>query len=322
MNMISVIIPVYNASKYLSRCLDSILAQTFTDWRLLLVDDGSQDDSLQIMQEYALKNSQIEVFHKKNEGVSIARQYGLDKVDTPYFIYCDADDYVEPDYLEKLHEAIEQNHSDLAICAYQEEYEDHWSLMDTPNSSITGLIHNFLNDKVWGVTWNKLYKTSVVRENDIHFIPHLQMWEDLAFTIDYCLHANSVSFVHKPLYHYIQTSTSSITKNENLAKKWDRVIAIRHFENTMETVGRWREFQNSLLTAKFHVAYIAVDNIVTNERLLYFKKAFPEIFKSFFLLRKHPLIIGLVRLRLEKLLYMGYWVRVLKNKIRIIIKSK
>lgn len=320
--MISVIIPVYNASKYLSRCLDSIFAQTFTDWQLLLVDDGSKDDSLRVMNEYAVKDSRIKVYHKENEGVSIARQYGLDRVDTTYFIYCDADDYVEPDYLEKLHEAIEQNHSELAICAYWEEYESHQILMDTPDSSVDELIHNFLNDKVWGVTWNKLYKTSVVRENNIRFIPHLQMWEDLAFTIDYCLCASSVSCVHKPLYHYIQTSTSSITKNENLAKKWNRVTAIRHFEHSMETMDKLSEFQKSLLMVKFHVAYIAIDNIVTSERLMYFKSAFPEIFTSSFLLRKHPVVIGMVRLRMESLFYVGYFIRVIKNKIRNIFKSK
>lgn len=321
MSRITIIIPIYNASLYLSRCLDSILAQKFEDWQLLLVDDGSKDDSLRVMQEYAVRDSRVRVFHKENEGVSIARQYGLDRVDTPYFIYCDADDYVEPDYLERLHKAITENHSDLAICAYWEEYGDHQVLMDTPNSSVTGLIHNFLNDKVWGVTWNKLYKTSVVRDNKIRFVPHLQMWEDLAFTIDYCLVARSVSFVHQPLYHYVQTSQSSITKNEDLAKKQDRVTVIRHFEKSMENIGRWQEFQNSLLTVKFHVAYIAVDNIVTSERLGYFTSAFPEIFKSSFLLKKHPLVIGLVRLKMENLLYVGYFMRVVKNKIRKILKG-
>lgn len=321
MSRITIIIPIYNASLYLSRCLDSILAQKFEDWQLLLVDDGSKDDSLRVMQEYAVRDSRVRVFHKENEGVSIARQYGLDRVDTPYFIYCDADDYVEPDYLERLHKAITENHSDFAICAYWEEYGDHQVLMDTPNSSVTGLIHNFLNDKVWGVTWNKLYKTSVVRDNKIRFVPHLQMWEDLAFTIDYCLVARSVSFVHQPLYHYVQTSQSSITKNEDLAKKQDRVTVIRHFEKSMENIGRWQEFQNSLLTVKFHVAYIAVDNIVTSERLGYFTSAFPEIFKSSFLLKKHPLVIGLVRLKMENLLYVGYFMRVVKNKIRKILKG-
>lgn len=320
MNMISVVVPVYNASEFLARCLESILTQTFTDWQLILVDDGSRDNSLHIMQEYAEKDSRIKVFHKANEGVSIARQYGLDRVDTPYFIFCDADDYVECDYLEKLYNAIEKENSDLAICAYWEEYSDHQVLMYTPKSSMAGLIHNFLNDKVWGVTWNKLYKTSVVREHNIRFIPHLQMWEDLAFTIDYCLDAHSVSFVHKPLYHYIQTSMSSITKNEDLAKKLDRVTAIRHFEKSIESKGIWREFQNSLLTIKFHVAYIAVDNIVTNERIKYFKSAFPEIFKSSYLFKKHPVVIGLVRLRMENLLYVGYLMRVLKYKICKILK--
>lgn len=86
MSVISVIIPIYNASRYLPRCLDGILEQTFTKWQLLLVDDGSTDCSLDICNDYANKDNRIKVFHKENEGVSIARQYGLDKVCTPYFI--------------------------------------------------------------------------------------------------------------------------------------------------------------------------------------------------------------------------------------------
>lgn len=321
MSKISVIIPIYNASRYLPRCIDSILAQTFTDWQLLLVDDGSTDDSLQVMQEYQTKDRRIKCFHKQNEGVSLTRQYGLDRVETPYFIYCDADDYVELDYLELLYKAIKEDDADLAVCDYREEYKDKSVLMATSNSSVEGLVINFLIDKAWGVTWNKLYKTEIVKKHTLHFIPRIQMWEDLAFTIDYCLFSKKVSFVHKVLYHYDKTLDSSITKHENIQKKVDRVIAIRHFESTMKQTGKYDIYEKYLMLQKYHVSYIAIDNVVNRERLRYFLTSFPEMFGSSYLFKKHPLVLSIVNLKMTWLLYVGAFARKIKNKLRLIIKK-
>lgn len=321
MILITIIIPIYNASHTLPKCIDSILSQTLCDWTLFLVDDGSSDESLEIMNAYKDRDARIKVFHKENEGVSIARQYGLDRVETPFFIYCDADDYVEPTYLEDLFTSITKNNADLSICAYIEEYEDRLDQMDTPESSVDGLIHNFLNDKVWGVTWNKLYKTKIVKENNLKFIPHIQMWEDLAFTIDYCLCSSSVSFVHKPLYHYVKTLNTSITQNENIAKKKDRVLVIRHFESSMRERGKIEQFEESLLNVKYHISYLAINHFVSQERLLYFKTSFPEIFNSLLLFRKHPLVISIAFLNLERLFYVGYYARLIKQKLGLWLKK-
>lgn len=125
MNMpkISIIVPVYKAEKYLNRCVDSILAQTFTDFELLLIDDGSPDKSGEICDEYARKDSRVRVIHKENGGVSSARQRGLDESIGEYTIHADPDDWVEPTMLEELYNKANKEDADMVICDFFYEYK-------------------------------------------------------------------------------------------------------------------------------------------------------------------------------------------------------
>ena len=118
MPKVSIIVPVYKAEAYLHRCVDSILAQTFTDFELLLIDDGSPDRSGEICDEYAQKDSRIRVIHKENGGVSSARQRGLDEAVGEYTIHVDSDDWVEPNMLEELYKKAKQDDADIVICDY------------------------------------------------------------------------------------------------------------------------------------------------------------------------------------------------------------
>ena len=118
MPKVSIIVPVYKAEKYLNRCVDSILAQTFTDFELLLIDDGSPDRSGEICDEYAKKDSRIRVFHKKNGGVSSARNLGLDNVLGEYVTFVDSDDWVEPDFVETMIQTYEKFPWTIPVCGY------------------------------------------------------------------------------------------------------------------------------------------------------------------------------------------------------------
>ena len=115
---VSIIVPVYKAEAYLHRCVDSILAQTFTNWELLLIDDGSPDRSGAICDEYASKDARIRVFHKENGGVSSARQKGQDEARGEYTIHADHDDWVEPTMLEELYKKAKADDADMVICDY------------------------------------------------------------------------------------------------------------------------------------------------------------------------------------------------------------
>jgi glycosyltransferase involved in cell wall biosynthesis len=120
---ISIICPVYNAETYLHRCIDSVLCQTFTDFELLLIDDGSTDDSLKISNGYAERDSRIRVFHKENGGVASARQMGVDCMSGEYSIHLDPDDWVDSDMLKSMYNAIIQSGSEMLICDYFVEWQ-------------------------------------------------------------------------------------------------------------------------------------------------------------------------------------------------------
>lgn len=297
------------------------MAQTFTDWQLLLVDDDSKDESLQVMKEYAVKDSRIKVYHKKNEGVSIARQYGMDRVDTPYFIYCDADDYVEPDYLEKLYEAIEQNHSDIAICAYKEEYEDYAVLSELPETDYDDFVHNLLRLKIWGVTWNKLYKMSIARKNNVHFPAGLQMWEDLTFTIEYCMFAKSVAFVQKPLYHYVKYNGNSITSHEQISYSQNRVVSVQQIEKTIINSGCYEQFKDDLLWLKFHIKDHFLSSKVDKQRINAWYTSFPEVNGKLNKVDNHYLFHMLMVSHMAFLLYLPYYYRQLRFYTHKLIKK-
>ena len=120
---ISIIVPVYKAEPYLHRCVDSLLAQTFTDFEVLLIDDGSPDRSGEICDDYARKDARVRVFHQENGGVSVARQRGLDEALGEYTIHADPDDWVEPDMLEALYRKAKEDDADMVICDFVNEYK-------------------------------------------------------------------------------------------------------------------------------------------------------------------------------------------------------
>ena len=115
---ISIIVPIYNAEKYLSRCLDSILSQTFCDFEVLLIDDGSTDMSSNICEQYGLKDNRFRIYHKKNEGVAVARQWGLDQAIGKFVIHVDSDDWLEPNMLQDMSLCIMNEDADILICDY------------------------------------------------------------------------------------------------------------------------------------------------------------------------------------------------------------
>ena len=118
--MVSIIVPIYKAEKYIRQCLDSILAQTYTKWEAILVNDGSPDNSGKICNEYANKDNRFRVIHQQNGGVSVARQTGLDNVTGNYIIHCDPDDWIDPNMLEDLISKAKEENADMVICDFLE----------------------------------------------------------------------------------------------------------------------------------------------------------------------------------------------------------
>ena len=201
---ISVIVPVYKAEAYLHRCLDSLLAQTFTDYEVLLVDDGSPDHSGEICDAYAARDSRIKVFHKENGGVSSARQYGMERAQGEYTIHADPDDWIEPDMLAELYrEAIEEN-ADMVICDFFEnKKEEELYRVQKPSSlEPDAVLRQLLGQQLLGACWNKLLRRQLVQDFGIRFPLDVILWEDLLVNCLFLTHEVKVAYLPKAFYHY------------------------------------------------------------------------------------------------------------------------
>ena len=193
---ISVIVPVYNAEKYLRRCIDSVLAQTYADFELLLIDDGSKDKSGEICDEYAQKDARVRVFHKENGGVSSARNLGLDNAKGEWVTFVDSDDYIKSRFLES---AIINAHSDLVIG------DSLWldandKIVACDNFSFTNLskeeiLEKYLYSGAFTVPWGKLYSHSIIANYSIRFNTELRFAEDLCFVYQYLLYVKEIQIL-------------------------------------------------------------------------------------------------------------------------------
>lgn len=202
---ISIIIPVYNAGKYLRQCLDSIIAQTFTDWECILVDDGSTDDSGSICDEYVQKDKRFRVIHKPNGGVSDARQAGLDAAKGEFIIHADPDDWVEPKMLEELLFKAKDENADMVICDMIWEHGPYTELHAERPTSLDNeiILCDLFEGKIHGSCCNKLVRRDLFRQYDISFPKGIQLREDLYVIASLLVHPIKVSYLNKAFYHYV-----------------------------------------------------------------------------------------------------------------------
>ena len=217
---VSVIVPVYNAERYLERCVDSIFAQSFTDYELILVDDGSTDGSGKMCDDYARSNPQVRVFHQVNQGVSAARQKGLDAASGEYVIFADPDDWVEPTMLEELLEVAVSEHTDVVICDFliNNELEENYNCQSPVSLNVNSLFRQMLLGKLHGSTCNKLYRSSKLIANKVSFPNGVNYCEDLWFNCEIMVKCNPrVAYLNKALYHY-----DTFTNESSLSRKVKR----------------------------------------------------------------------------------------------------
>lgn len=202
---ISIISPIYKAESYLARCLDSVLAQTFKDWELILVDDGSPDRSGAICDEYAAKDGRIKVIHKANGGVSAARQDGLDAATGEYVIHVDPDDWIEPDMLQALYEKAVAEAADMVICDYSEDVDDNRKVVvQKPSSLDANIVFKELFHNLHGSCCNKLVRRSLFKTYGVRFPEGYTILEDLYVTAMLCSHEIKIAYLPMALYHYVQ----------------------------------------------------------------------------------------------------------------------
>ena len=201
---ISVIVPVYKAEAYLHRCVDSLLAQTFMIFEILLVDDGSPDRSGEICDEYAKKDSRVRVFHKENGGGSSARQCGMDNARGEYTIHADPDDWVEPNYLEELYKKAKDEDADMVICDFYKVYRNNVIYKNQkPNKlNADAVLRQLLGQQLHGACWNKLIRRNIYLQYDIRFPMDITVWEDLFVNCCVLHYQIKVSYLNRAFYYY------------------------------------------------------------------------------------------------------------------------
>ncbi len=228
MPLISIIVPVYNVEKYLSRCLNSILAQTFTDFEIIAVDDGSPDNCGKILDEYAQKDERIKVIHKENGGLSSARNAGLDVAQGEYVAFVDSDDYLSDKFIEKLYNLIKKYNADISQCSFKETSKN------TEISTVEKQEQLYTNIEMLENLYNKNYVASVIVPNKMYKkelfknirFPYGKIHEDEGTTYKLFYNSDKIVTTTEELYFYY-VAEGSITRSGFSLKKLDYLDALR-----------------------------------------------------------------------------------------------
>ncbi len=211
--LLSIIVPVYNAKKYLQRCVDSVLQQTYKTWELILVDDGSSDGSSELCDSLALEDERIKVVHKPNGGVSSARNSGLDNAKGEYVVFIDADDFITGKHCEILMQ--ENERADLLICGYQEIEKNSISEIKTDNKQLSidefrKSFDELIQCDIVNPPWNKRYKREII--GDLRFDANIRIGEDLVFNLAYFEKCENIQIISQTSYCYDRTNENAATK--------------------------------------------------------------------------------------------------------------
>ena len=237
--IISVIVPVYNVEKYLKRCVDSILSQTFTDFELILVDDGSPDNCGKICDDYAMKDNRVKVIHKENTGVSDSRNKGLDIANGQYITFCDSDDYVDNDWLEHLYSGMlhydVDSYSMNFRCVNEDkdiisssEFAEKFSEVTSDEELVQYLLFDILGGGCGWAIWTRLFKRSIIEKYSIRFCQTCGSYaEDLAFVLEYTTNCHRLYTDAYCGYNYYQRE-NSLTHTDEYVVKLNEVSEVAH----------------------------------------------------------------------------------------------
>lgn len=302
--LISIIVPIYNLENYIYRCLQSILGQTYTNFECLLIDDGSTDNSSKICDDFTLKDSRITVVHKKNEGVSIARNTGICVAKGEYICFLDGDDWYEPSLLEEAVYKIMETNSNVIM----------WGINFYDGDRIYKKVVN-KNDKLeidqidffpewFNAPWTKIIKKTFLEENKISFPENISMAEDMYFSYKCFSKLESIFFINKPLYNYYNMRQDSACNTMNKKKVMDEIKCIDLLESELNNT--YKVFKNSICQRKKVVKEKYLYVIETFEDVIFFRNLYPNIhiniknikYKIFYFFIKNKYNI-LVRLMLK-----------------------
>lgn len=216
---ISIIVPIYNAEKYIEKCIVSIVQQTYKNWELLLIDDGSIDNSSVICKDYATQDSRIKYIYQTNNGVSVARNTGLENAKGDWIMFVDADDQIKPNTLFACSELI----NDYDIIRF-EAIDTYGRILELPSCQTQDYIYEVIQRKTFLAIWGGLYKRKIFKENNIKFDSQLKYGEDWIVLIQLIMYSSRVFFLKEILYEYNNGNESSFLNTMTFQKQLNLIL--------------------------------------------------------------------------------------------------
>lgn len=303
---ISIIVPVYNMERYLRQCVDSILAQTFTDWELLLVNDGSKDASAQICDEYAAKDARIKVVHKQNSGQADSRNIALQMAEADLIGFVDSDDWIDPDMYEVLYRTMQENDADISVCGHYLSYVNSES-PSCPNSSEVKVygrdeaLQMVIDDReIKSYLVDKLYRKHVINA----LLPKSFYYEDYATMFKWFTCATRVAICESPKYHYRQRQGST-DHDHDPRKKYHFFLAEKERNSYLTEKGIFPEQHSKFAAKVVRTGLREIKGIVrkcaSDEKSKQYVETIKSEIRSFLPIKCSD--IGLIRWILLKLLF-------------------
>lgn len=210
--IVSIIIPAYQCEKYIYKCLTSVLSQSFKKIEVIVIDDGSRDNTWEICKFLSLKDNRIKVYRKKNGGVSSARNYGLNIAKGKWIVFIDADDFIDKNYVSNVIDFIDQQNVEFIHCGFTEFTENGIIIKENKFNNFVGDDFEFLINNFRGLVCSKFYLNDIINgENPIRFDENMMLGEDMVFTIDYLARIHQFCFINESGYFYRKDNSNSLT---------------------------------------------------------------------------------------------------------------
>ena len=263
---VSVVMPVYNAEKYLAKSIESMLGQSLKEMELILVNDGSKDNSLAICEEYAKKDSRITVINKKNEGACIARNTGIARAKGKYIQLADADDYIDNNMLEEQYNLAEKTNAEVVMCGMKFDVhqkdgqvvisEAHYKdMVLSSQEEIKPIFMDLFDNLLFNYTHNKLYNAEFLKKNNLKFIDWLPLDQDTNFNIDVFKVLNKLTISSKAYYHYVKTFEETIVTRYCANKFKVRTFRYDRLKELLEAWGIYNN-ENKKKLASMYIHHV------------------------------------------------------------------
>lgn len=267
---VSVVVPVYNVEKWLPKCIDSILCQTYKDFELILINDGSTDGSLDICRTFEAKDNRVRVIDGPNKGSSAARNTGLELARGEWIIFCDSDDWWDLQLLEKLHTAAIENDADIAACNIILDFNDHKESLNYPYKIIEPTNMIPLVDGVFSSGCNKLIRSNLFKIYGIKGVRGITMWDDHLMTSRLRFHSRKTVIVNEGLYHYNRCVNGSICQTNDKKFPESQIKVVGLLDDYYSQIAERKELSKAIVT-------YAQLRLLRDLGYVEWKKVFPKV---------------------------------------------